>query len=216
MVLDPHDQEVIRLLARLKEADSEYPQELLATRRLRYLRRMGEIELGIGNRVEASQVTESITPQAPPTVSSALLETVLVVAILAEAGAVAYLNRGKLADLLQTITSQPEVQEIISPPETVTSAAPGIVSQSPVATPTVLSPTISSSPTEVIVTHTGTPSPESLAVTLTVVGPNSGEPTRVDSTPVPNGNNGNHYGQTPRPERTKENNGNNDNKPPRD
>ena len=205
------DQEVIKLLAKLKEADSEYPQHLLAARRQKYLRRMAEIELGIP-RVEFKPATEPKIPPAPPAFNSTLLETILLVAIAVEVGALAYFNRDKLAELIQTITRAPEVGEIIAPPETMTVATPD-------ATSTLVSLTVPLSPTEIVITSTQTPAPEALVVTIT---PSSSEGiTQVAGTPVPNENNGNHYGQTPKPERTKENNGNgppkdNDNKPPKD
>jgi hypothetical protein len=214
MGLDAHDQEVIKLVAKLKEADKEYPPDLLDARRLRYLRRMGEIELGISGTVELKQSAESVNPPASATVNSRLLEIIIVVAIIAEASAVAYFYRDKLVDLVQTITTAAEVQETISPPVNTTQAMPEIIIASPVITFTSLSPTVSVSPADTIITPTRTPSPD--------IAEETNPATQVDSTSIPNGNNGNHYGQTPKPERTKENNGNgqppkdNDNKPPKD
>ncbi|HUE99205.1 MAG TPA: hypothetical protein VMN99_08105 [Anaerolineales bacterium] len=212
MRFDSQDEEVIRLLTRLKEADREYPQDLLAARRQRYLKRMGEIGLGIGTGLEIERAVESVKPPTPATVTSTLLETALVVAIVVEASAVAYFYREKLADLFQTITTSPEIQEIISPPGISTPAVAGMVTPSPVIPSTILLQTISESPTETMPTPTRTPSPAGI---VEETSPSSGEATQVSSTLIPNGNNGNHYGQTPKPERTKENNGNND-RPPRD
>jgi hypothetical protein len=141
------------------------------------------------------------------------------VAIIAEAGTAAYFYRDKLADVLKTFVASTEVQEIISPPVITTSLTASIATPSPeqtftpefenTATPQLL--IVSEAPAEVAVTPTQTPGPSILNAT----NPVNATAAQVNPLPDPNGNNGNHYGQTPKPERTKENNGN-DNKPPKE
>ncbi len=216
MGFDPQDHEVIDHLRQLKQTDNEYPPELLAARRQRFLRQMGELSLGVSAGASLEQAAKA--PKAPPAtpVASRILETVIVVAIIAEAGTVAYFYRDQLAKLVKTFVASAEVQEIISPPVINTSqisVIPVSVTPSPEMTATFALPSASVSPAEVVITPTltGTPNPVLAGPTDPVLP----AATQVNSTPVPNGNNGNHYGQTPKPERTKENNGN-DNKPPKD
>ena len=116
MEFDPQDQEVIRELRKLKQTDKEYPPQLLAARRQRFVRRMGEISLGVGNGASLQHSIKGAKYLPTSPIASRLLETVLVVAIIAEAGAVTYFYRDRLADLLQTFVASGEVQEIISPP----------------------------------------------------------------------------------------------------
>ena len=211
MEFDPEDQEVIRQLRKLKQADKEYPPELMAARRQRFMRRMGEISLGLGAGVGLQQAIKGAKALPTSTITSRLLETVLVVAIVAEAGAVTYFYRDKLADFLKTFVASPEIQEIISPPVMTNSLTTTIATPFPEHTLTPEALTASEAPAGLAVTPTQTPGPSVLDATNAV----NATAAQANSTPDPNGNNGNHYGQTPKPERTKENNGNND-KPPKD
>ena len=211
MDFDPQDQEIIRLLTRLKDADVAYPKDMLAARRGKFLKQMSEIGSGSstggnpGIKDGPTVPTPSLSPGA-----TTLLEGALIVAIIAETGAMAYFYRDKLADFFQTITTTPRVQEI-SPQLVVTTALEiqGVIPSAAV-TSTLPLRTISASPSETEVVPTRTPIPRLADETNTA----NAIIIQSDSTPVPNvgndpnGNNGNHYGQTPRPERTKENNGN--------
>src|SRR5215213_2822179 len=201
MGYDAQDQEVIKLLKQLKKAGAEYPQDLLVARRQRYQVRMAQIGLGVGTNMGIKNQRTS----GPPSAAGTLLETILVVAILAEASAVGYFYRDKVTDFLQKITSGPSVEEVTPPPVPTTMEVQGIT-PSPVLTSTSISPTLAES-------ATGTPD-------AAFVEENNSAATQANSTPDPNGNNGNHYGQTPKPERTKENNDqpakDNNNPPPKD
>jgi hypothetical protein len=217
MEFDPRDQEVIQHLQKLREADPEYPPELLAERRQHFLKQMGEVGLGVAAGVKIQQALKSAKTLPTPPTTSALLEAVLVVAIIAEAGAVTYFYRDRLAKIVRDFVASGEVQEIISPPGVNTPLITTIDTLNPVdpftpdgrntSTPPLLvgSPT----PSEVAVTPTQTPSPDILVATSPV----NATAVLVNSTPDPNGDNGNHYGQTPKPERTKENNGNDEKHP---
>jgi hypothetical protein len=204
MEFEPHDQDIIRLLTKLKDIHGEYPENLLVTRRQSYLKRMIETELGMsgGNEIKKARGNTKHPSASPP--ASALLETALVVAIVTEASVMAYFYRGKLADFVQTVTAGARAEEATSAPVIPTSSAVQGITPSPAITSTA----VAASPTGIAGTPTSTPMPN-------LVGDHGSSTTPgVSSTPDPKGNNGNHYGQTPKPERTKEN-GNND-KPPKD
>ena len=202
MGFDAQDKEIVRLLTKLKDTDRKYPSDLFAARRQGYLRQMGEIGLGIGAGAGIKNLAKGGKVPVLSSATSTVLESALMVAIVAETGTVAYFYRDKLADLFQTITKEVDGQEITPPPVHTEQAIQGIT-PSPAVTATLPSSTLSVSPTGTELTSTPPPG----AVEDTTISTNS--------TPAPNGNNGNHYGQTPRPERTKDPKDNND-QPPKD
>jgi hypothetical protein len=197
MGFDPQDKEIVRLLTKLKDTDGKYPPDLFAARRQGYLRQMGEIGLGIGVGVGTKNAVKSSKAPAFSSATSTVLESALVVAIVAEAGTVAYFYRDKLAELFQTITKEARGQEVTPPPIHTELEIQG-VTPSPAVTATLPSVTLSVSPTGTELTST--PVPGVAEENNTISG---------NSTPAPGGNNGNHYGQTPKPQRTKEPKGNN-------
>ena len=197
MGFDPQDKEIVRLLTKLKDTDGKYPPDLFAARRQGYLRQMGEIGLGIGVGVGTKNAVKSGKSPAFSSATSTVLESALVVAIVAEAGTVAYFYRDKLAELFQTITKEARGQEVTPPPIHTELEIQG-VTPSPAVTATLPSVTLSVSPTGTELTST--PVPGVAEENNTISG---------NSTPAPGGNNGNHYGQTPKPQRTKEPKGNN-------
>jgi len=197
MGFDPQDKEIVRLLTKLKDTDGKYPPDLFAARRQGYLRQMGEIGLGIGVGVGTKNALKSGKAPAFSSATSTVLESALVVAIVAEAGTVAYFYRDKLAELFQTITKEARGQEVTPPPIHTELEIQG-VTPSPAVTATLPSVTLSVSPTGTELTST--PVPGVAEENNTISG---------NSTPAPGGNNGNHYGQTPKPQRTKEPKGNN-------
>ena len=203
MGFDAQDKEIVRLLTKLKDTDGKYPPDLLAARRQGYLQQMGQIGLGIGLGVSIKNAVKGGKVPAFSSATSTILESALVVAIVAETGTVAYFYRDKLADIFNTITQEAGVQEVTPPPVHTELGIQG-VTPSPAVTATLPSVTLSVSPTGTEVTSTPVPG---------VVDDNN--TIKIDSTPAPNGNNGNHYGQTPKPQRTKEPKNNND-KPPKD
>src|SRR5215207_6288235 len=104
---DSQDQDIIKLLTKLKAADGEYPENMLAAQRHNYLNRMAEIGLGIGVDMGIKNAVSNAKPLSVPPLTGTLLEAALVVAIIAEASAVAYFYRDKLADFCQTMTTAP-------------------------------------------------------------------------------------------------------------
>jgi len=203
MEYDPKDQKIVELLTKVKGVNGGYPPEMLESRRQSYLKNIAAEGLGAGIGTGHKNAGKNGNKAGFPDVAGKLLETVLIVAIIAEAGALAYFYRDKLADIFQTFSTTSSVQEVTSPP-VITFPLPELeisetaITVAPTGTVTVL--------------PSGTPIPGSTGDPNIN---NDGGVTLSDSTPVPNGNNGNHYGQTPKPERTKENNNNND-KPPKD
>jgi hypothetical protein len=210
MGFDAQDKEIVRLLTKLKDADGNYPPDLLAARRDGYLRQMGEIGLILAAGKGIKNAVQSTKAPVLSSATSTVLESALVVAIAAEAGTVAYFYRDKVADFFKTITQETKVQEV-SPSLVPTGLVVQGVSPSPAVASTLPSTSLAINPTEL--ESSNTPVPD-------VVEQNNA--LSVDATPSPKGqnNNGNHYGQTPKPERTKEpkgnDNGNNDKKPPKD
>jgi hypothetical protein len=134
-----------------------------------------------------------------PPIAGTILETALIVAIVAEAGYVAILNREKILDVFRTGSVQPTVEQVSPPPDF---ASPP--DELPVTGPTVVIET--AEPTIVTATATAmsTATPEPPFVRNTEVSGNSTAGAEVNSTPRPHDDNGNHYGQTPKAERTHE------------
>ena len=209
MEFEPQDRKVVELLTKLKGTNEDYPSDMLAARRQAFLNNMAGAGLSVGTG-SGSALNQTLkggggSGAAPLTVGK-LLEVALLVAIVAEASALAYFYRDKVADVFRSISAPSQVQEIVSPP-VITSPFPELeISEIPSST----SPTATASE---MATSTQVPGvADDPAITVN----NNDANALTDSTPNPsgdNGNNGNHYGQTPKPERTKDNN---DNKPPKD
>ncbi|MFT3895010.1 MAG: hypothetical protein QM730_25575 [Anaerolineales bacterium] len=203
MEFEPEEQQIVELLTKLKDRGGGYPKKLLASRRQMFLSQMASVGMGLGIGEGIKAAGKAPKGGALSHISgisaSSVVETVLVIAIVAQASVIAYAYRDKLIDLINTMSS------------------------SALAVPTDISiPVLKSSPTEIIasdtptVTSTETPtaSPSSTETTIPAVTPTdnnngSGSDT-TGSTPAPgvtpqptNGNNGNHYGQTPRPTQEK-------------
>jgi hypothetical protein len=204
MEFDPKRADVFQLLEKLKEANGTYPQDLLALRRQGYLKQVAAIGGGGGLALALKQTAKGAKNAVGlPSTASTMLEGILVVAIVAEAGAVTYFYRDKLAELYQKLTTSPKVEVVTSPP-VYSSPIPGVdLTPSPVVTGTL---------TE---TATTIVTPSMLAVQPTekqATGSTSNnDSSQAVSTATPNDgtNNGNHYGNTPMPERTKDSGSNN-------
>lgn len=217
MEFSPKDNEVVKLLTKLKNANGTYPQELLALRRQGYLKQVAELSGGVGLVIGLRNVLKNAGGSGGATTTGTLLEALLVLAIVAEASTVAYFYRDKLAELFRSSSNAPRVEEISNPPVMIESPFPTFE--------LTLSPVVTETETE---TPVSTPSPSlELAAEPTdqgnsqesVAGSEEGSGSNeAVSTPNPNDNNdnnGNHYGQTPKPERTRETDSNNnrDNNP---
>ena len=200
MAFDPDDIDVFQLLKKLKDTNGAYPQELLAARRQGYLKQVAGITGGAGLAavLKNTAKTGGKAVGLPPAAGT-LLESLLVVAIVAEAGTVTYLYRDKIKEVFQSITNSPKVEQTSNPP-VLSSPIPGLeisLSLTPVAyetstetsTPEVTPSLLAEQPTN------GASSQGS--------GANEDGSQAVSTAAAPKNNNGNHYGQTPIPARTK-------------
>jgi hypothetical protein len=195
--IDPKNKDLFQLFKKLKDADAVYPQDLLSLRRQGYLKQVAEISAGVGlagalkNTVKHGGKTAGLPPAA-----GILLESVLVVVIVAEAGILTYFYRDKIKEWFQSISNSPKVQQISNPPVQ-SSSIPGLEIS--------LTPAPSG-----IVTVAGTETPEVTPSLLAEQpsndqsGSQSSNGSQAVSTPKPTkSNNGNKYGHTPIPQRTK-------------
>ena len=215
MDYDPKDIDVIDLLKKLKDAGGAYPQEMLALRRQGYLHQVAEAIGGAGLALGLNETLKSgkgAGAGASPAAGT-LVEALLVIAIVAEAGAVAYFYRDKVVDFFQSFSNEPRVEEVSNPPVQ-SSPLPDIeFTMTLVETPTLtLTNTPISTPSVELVAQPtdGTQENSSTSGDSDGAAGSGGGGSQSVSTPNPNannndnGNNGNHYGQTPKPERTKE------------
>jgi len=206
MGFDAQDKEIVRLLTKLKETDGKYPPDLFAARRQSYVKRMGEVSMDLGAGLKIKNALNNVKT---PTFSSAtnyVLESALLVAIVAETGTVAYFYRDQLAGFVKKVIGQAYVQQVTPSPALVEQEIQGVTPSRAVPS-TLPSVTLSASPTEPEATITPIPevvnddNPSNTQTSITL---------SAQSTPAPDEDNGHHYGQTPKPERTKEATGNND------
>lgn len=199
MDFEPEEQQIVELLTRLKnQQDGAYPKKLLASRRQVFLGQMASIGagLGIGAKLKTaakSSKAGSVSHLSSFSVSS-LVETLLVVAIVAQAGVIAYTYRDRIVDFVNSLSgiTTPTADSIpvtgSSVPEVVVSDTP-IVTVTPIETPTTTVTVISSNTTSSDITSNG-----------------DIQNTTVVETPQPANNNpGNHFGQTPKPTQEKNN-----------
>ena len=214
MEFEPQDRKVVELLTKLKVANEGYPSDMLAARRQAFLDNMAGAGLGVGTGTALKQTLKNGNGAAPISVGT-LLEAALVIAMVAEAGTLAYFNRDKIAEVFRSISATSKVQEIASPP-VITSPFPALET-SEIPSSVIPSSAIPTGTATEVATNTQVPG---VTDDPTITSNNNDPATLTDSTPNPsvnnqnngtNGNNGNHYGQTPKPERTRDNN---DNRPP--
>ena len=180
MELDPKDYDVVRWLTKLKYADEAYPSDLLASRRQHYTRRVAAIAVGLGVAAGLKSTIKSGKSRSFVPTASNLIETALVVAIVAEVSTAAYFYRNEISKLVQSYSSNPQVLEVTSPPE-MSSPVPGLI--------------ITKLP-EITATPTSTETPTETQAPSGTVAKNDGNSDQTKSTPDPNGN---QFGQTPKP-----------------
>ncbi|MCC6297834.1 MAG: hypothetical protein IT314_00950 [Anaerolineales bacterium] len=189
MEFDPQDSDVVALLAKLKSTDVQYPSDLFFPRRLAYTTRAAQ--LALGDFTKLANTPKSRPGGGAATTIGRIFEILLLVAIVAEALATAYFYREQITDFIRVYTIRTPTTASIPP-----------VNRVPPLPEVTATPSI---------TLTGTPTP-SVTVTPSSIGENNESNEQTASTPDLKSNNGNHYGQTPQPERTKDkgNNGNGD------
>jgi hypothetical protein len=214
MDVDPEDQEIIRLLTKIKDAEGEYPEQMLVARRHHFLKRMGEVSLGIPADMGIKNVANDVNPFHISPTTTMLVETALVVVIIAEASTVSYFYRDRLTDFFHRAVTEPRVQEVTPSLVVPTTLEIQEIAPLPALTITVPAAATWSPPnsTGMVITPTGTALPEiipGVGDDINTVTPAEGNVLNATAGPNDSSlNHGNHYGQTPKPERTKEN-GNN-------
>jgi hypothetical protein len=201
MELLPEDKKVLDLLTKLKSSNGGYPSEMLSTRRNQYIRQVANVGLGLGLGAGLKHTLRGGGSSAgtTATITSKVLEVALIAAIAIEGGTVAYIYRDKILEAVRSLTGSPAVQ-VTSPLDE---------SAEEVVNPVVNAPSETPLTATAIGTPSGTPVPGATnninAGNPGSSGSNNG--TGVGATAVPSDNNGNQYGLTPKPERTKESNG---------
>jgi hypothetical protein len=198
------EERVFDLLKKMKEAGGDYPADMLAARRRTYLKQMANVGLGIGGGAAAAA-------------GSKILEVLLVAAVALEVGTAAFLYRDKIADAVRTRLSGLSPQEVSSPAGEELSSTNLTVTEviaetavsataTPAWTPSLIPSGIPSTTTAYSDNQAGNDQDNN---TGSNIGNGNATNASVDmnATPDPGGNNGNHYGQTPKPDRNIENNG---------
>lgn len=219
MELDPKDYDIVRLLTKIKENNGVYPPELMLPRRQTYVRRVAEIGLGFGVSSALKTTVKSGGKAGNySTTAGGLIEAALVVAIVAEVGAAAYIYRDQIAALIQSSTLQPRVEEITSLPATDFSPSfPELILTDPPEATTTPLPEETSSATPIPGVPSAAASASANDDIQNIQNNQNNQDIQSLSTPAPKENNGNQYGLTPKPDRTKDpggnsnNNNNNDN-----
>ncbi|HSM72521.1 MAG TPA: hypothetical protein VK851_13340 [Anaerolineales bacterium] len=198
------DKEVLQLLSNLKDSDDSYPQDMIESRRGNFTRQAAAMAAllnagasstnltGAGQTVSTASTASSsgLTAGIGGVSMGKVLEALLVIAILAEAGAVAYVYREKIVDFFNSLFG-PNVEEVeipadISPLDIIPTAIPSM--DIPDVTVTV--------PISVPVNETLIP-PEVIPSVQTDSG---GSQPAFTPTPAPtNDDNGLHLGQTKQP-----------------
>ena len=209
------EKRVVDLLRKLKDSSGGggYPSDMLASRRRTYMRQMANVGLGIGLGVGLKNIAKggSNGASAASAATSKVLEIVLIAAITIEAGTAAYLYRDKITDAIRTYVNGPTAQEVAVPSlEETSPGGPAVIEISP-----TIMPTMSGTPSGI---PSGTPGTSATAVADgnyqnsndSTNNTSAGANTGINANATLNPNNGNHYGQTPEPDRNKENNGGGD------
>ena len=201
----PEDKQVIELISKLKNSNGTYPKDMLYSRREQFMRQVANAGLGMGigagikHAAEHSQTAATVTT----TITGKIIETVLIAAIVIEAGATSYVYRHKIADFFKSFRETPSP----TASETIHQAVGNPSTSLPDILPTLTPPPTSSIPSTATLIFTPVP-PIQLNNNNSSNTNNGNSGINNTVTPVPTDANGNHYGQTPRPEQTKSGNGN--------
>jgi len=207
------DKDVLQLLTSLKNSETQYPKDLVESRRDAFTKQAAAmavlVKAGIhGNGTGASQTasTASTTTSSGATAGiggvsmGKLLETLLVIAIVAEAGVATYVYREKIAEFFSS-TFGPKVEQASNPVNNL----PDITVSD--------EPTASETPEETVtVTETPLPPGYTQPAQANDNNDNGSGNTQAESTPDPTNGNGLHLGQTKQPSKEPKQNDSNDSK----
>lgn len=203
------DKDVLQVLTSIKNSEAQYPKDLAASRRDVFTKQAAAMAVllkasvngtGANQTAETASTTSSGAATGAGSLSmSTLLETLLVIALVTEAGVATYVYREKIAEFFNSIFG-PRVEQVSSP----TNNSPEILVSD--------EPTASELPDE---TATATETPLPLSYTPPTQANDdsngSGNP-QTKSTPDPNDDDGKHLGQTKQPSKESKQNINNDSK----
>lgn len=206
------DKDVFRVLSSLKNSEGSYPQDLIESRRGAFTKQAAAVALLINTGVKGASSTgasqSASTASATSSGSTAssiggasmgkILETALVIALVAEAGVATYVYREKIADFFSSIF-RPKIEQTTDPTNNSTdlNTNSGSNADSPTVTPTVIA--------------TETPLPPGFTPPIQADNNNNENP-QTASTADPNDDNGKHLGQTKQPTQEIKKNDNNKNK----
>ena len=187
------DKDVLQLLTKIKMSDSHYPQDMIESRRDMFTKQAAALAVlkkaGLNgtNETGASQTATTATTTSSSTTTGIggmsvgkLLETLLVIAIVAEAGVATYVYREKIAEFFSS-TFGPKVEQVSNPGNNSSDTIAETVEETATATETPLPPGYTPSATQADNNGNG-----------------SGN-TKAESTPEPDDGNGLHLGQTKQP-----------------
>ncbi|NJC95371.1 MAG: hypothetical protein C3F07_21520 [Anaerolineales bacterium] len=204
----PNEEHVLNLLKSLKQAENNYPSELLQTRRDLFAKQVASAAIlthsagnGGGSSAAGAGQGSAGTAASSTAIGSSIgtiLEVALVVAIVAEAGVAAYIYREKIADFFNSFLS-PNSEVVTNPSDDLSLPVTGDVNITD--TPVTETP---------IVTVTVSPYDTPVAPSQVIDASGSGAGTvQAPSTPNPTDDNpGLHLGQTKQPTKAPKNDSN--------
>jgi hypothetical protein len=207
------DQDVLNLLASLKKSEGNYPSDMIQSRRDMFLKQAATMAVLTVDGGGSADGQTTVSSAGGGFSTGTLLETALVVALVIEAGVVAYIYRDKIADFVNS-TLSPNVEIVASPPGSSSPAIPSIeetFTETLVGTATI-TVTITETPAPA---GTVLPAADNNFVDNNNDNSNNGGNAQITSTPNPNDNPGLHLGQTKQPTKdpnTDKKNDNNDSK----
>ena len=216
------DKEVLQLLTKIKMSDSHYPQDMIESRRDMFTKQAAAMAVlmkaGLNgtNGTGASQTATSATTTSSSTATGIggmsagkLLETLLVIAIVAEAGVATYVYREKITEFFSS-TFGPKVEQVSNPENN----SSDTIANNEIS----ITETVSSETPEGTATATETPLPPGYTPSAAQAdnnGNDAGNP-QVEATPEPDNGNGLHLGQTKQPSKEPEKNEAKDTKVPKE
>jgi len=121
------EQDVINLLSGLKNRESGYPSDMISSRRDSFVKQAAAMAVLARAGLNSTTTTSTASGQAGTASATGasnagvglsigkVLETILVAAIVVEAGAAAYIYRDKIADFINSKIN-PTVEVVASPP----------------------------------------------------------------------------------------------------
>lgn len=205
------EKDVLQLLTSIKNSENYYPNDLIASRRDTFTKQAAAMAVLMKAGINGANATG--TGQAVSTASTAssgatagiggvsmgtLLETLLVVAIVAEAGVATYVYREKIAEFFNS-TFGPKVEQVSNP----VNNSSDTIANNGTATAETLDGTVT-------VTETALPPGFTPPVQADNNNNNSGDAGSAQVTSTPDPGNGLHLGQTKQPSKEpKKNDSNN-------